>query len=85
MKTSNMLEQIAITRIVNNWLMVGMLEATASRIPMGSKERMHTEKCVTQAERRLTGAIKTLAFLRSCPIGEIMARVTKARLETSDI
>ena len=72
---SSMLEKIAITRIVHNWLAVAALEAKCCQTAFQSRERTNAEKSLSQAERRLLQAIKTLAFLRGCTIPTLMARM----------
>lgn len=44
-------------------------------MPVGGRERANAEKSLTQAERRLMRAVKTLAFLRGTPVPALMARV----------
>jgi hypothetical protein len=73
--TANMLEKIAITRIVHNWLAVAALDAKACQQAVGSRERANAEKSLAQAERRLMQAVKTLAFLRDCSVAALMARI----------
>lgn len=78
-REANVLERLAITRVVHNWLMVGAVEARAcGRTPL-SKERAQIERCLTQAERRLTQAVKTLAFLRSVPPAEVADQLSAVR------
>lgn len=75
---ANTLEQLAITRVVNNWLMVGTLEAKACGLPVSSKERGRVERCLSQADRRLMQAVKALSFLRGVKAAEIVARLPHA-------
>lgn len=75
---ANTLEQLAITRVVNNWLMVGTLEAKACGLPLSSKERGRVERCLSQADRRLMQAVKALSFLRGVKAAEIVARLPHA-------
>lgn len=72
---ANLLEKIAITRIVHNWLAVAALEVRACQTPVGSRERGNIEKSLTQAERRLMQAVKALAFLRDCSVAALSALV----------
>ena len=72
---ANLLEKIAITRIVHNWLAVAALEAKCCQTPLQSRDRTNAEKSLSQAERRLMQAIKTLAFLGECSIPSLMARI----------
>jgi len=64
-RTCGVLERLGITRIVNNWLVLGMLEARANRFRPGSRERVAFEKTLSQAERRFHLAIRNLAFIRN--------------------
>ena len=73
--TANMLEKLAITRIVHNWLSVAALDVRACQTPFQSRERTNVEKSLGQAERRLMQAIKTLAFLRECSAAVLMSRI----------
>ncbi len=72
------LEKLAITRVVNNWLMVGLLEVKACGWRAESKERGRVERCLSQAERRLMQAVKALAFLRGVAVTEVVARLPLA-------
>jgi hypothetical protein len=72
------LEKLAITRVVSNWLMVGALEAKACGFGVASKERGRVERCLTLAERRLTQAVRALAFLRGVSAAELVARLPLA-------
>lgn len=72
---ASLLEKLAITRIVHNWLAVAALEAKCCQTAFQSRERTNAEKSLSQAERRLMQAIKTLAFLRECSIPALMARM----------
>jgi hypothetical protein len=74
-QSANVLERIAITRVVHNWLMVGVLEVKACSWRPHTKERAQVERCLSQAERRLMQAIKALAFLRQVPAGAIVGRL----------
>lgn len=74
-ETANALEKVAVTRVVHNWLAVAAMEARACQSAVGSRERTNAEKGLTQAERRLMQAVKTLAFLRGTPVPALMARV----------
>ena len=72
---ANLLEKLAITRIVHNWLAVAALEAKCCQTEFQSCERTYAEKSLAQAERRFMQAIKTLAFLRECTIPTLTARM----------
>jgi hypothetical protein len=61
------LEKLAITRVVNNWLMVGALEAKAGGLAAGGRERGRVERSLAQAERRLAQSLKMLAFFQGEP------------------
>lgn len=73
--TANMLEKLAITRIVHNWLAVAALDVRACQTHFQSRERINIEKSLGQAERRLMQAIKTLAFLRECSVASVISRI----------
>ena len=53
-------ERLAAARVVNNWLAVHTLEASAGR----GADAAAVERRLTQAERRLHAALKSLAVLR---------------------
>ncbi len=72
---ASVLERLAITRILHNWLAVAALEARACQTPYHGRERANVEKSLALAERRLMQAIKTLAFLRDCTVPTLMARI----------
>ncbi len=72
---ANALEQIAVTRIVHNWLAVAVLDARACQTEFSSRERTSVERSLSQAERRLMQAVKTLAFLRGCTATALMTRI----------
>lgn len=72
------LEKLAITRVVNNWLMVGALEAKACGLAAGSRERGRVEKCLTQAERRLAHSLKALAFVQGAKAPPAVPRLPLA-------
>jgi len=72
---ANVLERLAITRIVHNWLAVAALDVRACQTPYQGRERANVEKSLAQAERRLMQAIKTLAFLRECTVSALTARI----------
>ncbi len=76
--TANMLEKLAITRIVHNWLAVAALDVRACQTPFQSRERTNVEKSLGQAERRLMSVIKTLAFLQECSAAAVMSRIGSA-------
>ena len=75
---ANMLEKLAITRIVHNWLAVAALDVRACQTPLQSRERANVEKSLGQVECRLRQAIKTLAFLRECSAAVLMSRIGSA-------
>ncbi len=72
---ASVLERLAITRILHNWLAVAALDARACQTPYHGRERANVEKSLALAERRLMQAIKTLAFLRDCTVPTLMARI----------
>ena len=78
--TANMLEKLAITRIVHNWLAVAALDVRACQTSFQSRERANVEKSLGQAERRLMQAIKTLAFLRECSVASMVSGIGNRRL-----
>lgn len=78
------LEKLAITRVVNNWLMVGALEAKASGLAAGGRERGRVEVCLTQAERRLAHSLKTLAFVQGEPTPPAVPRLPLATATAPD-
>ncbi len=67
------LQRVAILRVVNNWLAVGVLEAKANRISPESASRAPIEKALTQADRRLMQAVRVLAVLRGVKPDEVLA------------
>jgi hypothetical protein len=75
---ANALERLAITRVVNNWLMVGVLEVRACGWKPLTRERTQVERCLSQAERRLIQAVKALAFLRQVPMTAVTGRLPVA-------
>lgn len=77
-QSANVLERLAITRVVHNWLMVGVLEVKACGYKPLTRERAQIERCLSQAERRLMQAIKALAFLRRVPAGAIVGQLPVA-------
>lgn len=81
--TANMLEKLAITRIVHNWLAVAALDVRACQTLFQSRERANVEKSLGQAERRLMQAIKTLAFLRECSVALLVSRIGCAMATTN--
>jgi hypothetical protein len=72
------LERMAIYRIVNCWLAVSVLEASASKWQPHAKERLTVERCLALADRRLTASIKLLATVRRVPTEELLGRVRLA-------
>lgn len=77
-QSANVLEQIAITRVVHNWLTAGVLESKACGWKPFTKERAQVERCLSQAERRLMQAVKALAFLRRLPAAAILGQLPVA-------
>lgn len=77
-QTANALERLAITRVVHNWLTVGVLEAKACGHKPFTRERAQAERCLSQAERRLMQAIKALAFLRQVLAGAVVGQLPLA-------
>ena len=73
--TANMLEKLAITRIVHNWLAVAAPDVRTCQTPYQSRERANVEKSLALAERRLMQAIKTLAFLRECSVATVISQI----------
>ena len=67
------LQRLAILRVVNNWLAVGILEAKANRYNPEQAARLPIEKALTHAERRLVQAVRMLAVLRGLKPVELMA------------
>jgi hypothetical protein len=67
------LQRIAILRVVNNWLAVGVLEAKANRINPELASRTPIERALTNAERRLMQAVRMLAVLRGVRPAELLA------------
>jgi hypothetical protein len=55
---------MAATRAAHNWLAVHILECMAAMRQPASPEAVAIERRVTQAERRLHLALKSLAVLR---------------------
>lgn len=80
--SANMLEKLAITRIVHNWLAVAALDVRACQTPFQSPERASVEKSLGRAEHRLMQAIKTLAFLRECSVASVISRIDCATATT---
>jgi hypothetical protein len=75
-EAADALQRLAIVRVVNNWLAVGVLEAKANRIEPGHQSRAAIEKVLSQADRRLMQAVRTLAILRGIKPNEVLARVS---------
>jgi hypothetical protein len=67
---SNILEKLAISRIVNNWLAVGVLEI---KVAKATTVQIHLaiERCLAQAERRLMQSLKALAFFRGVTVAAL--------------
>lgn len=57
-------ERMAATRAAHNWLAVHILECMAATRQPASSQAVAIERRVTQAERRLHAALKSLAVLR---------------------
>jgi len=70
------LQRLAIVRVVNNWLAVGVLEAKANRIDPGHQSRAVIERTLSQADRRLMQAVRTLAVLRGIKPNEVLVQVS---------
>ncbi len=75
---ASVLERLAITRILHNWLAVAALDVRACQASFHGRERANVEKSLALAERRLMQAIKTLAFLRGCTVPTLLARIESA-------
>ena len=71
-------ERMAIGRAVHNWLAVSVLEVRASDLPPEGRERVQVEKCLTQADRRLAAAMRTLAVMKRVKLAELMAKAAAA-------
>ena len=67
------LQRVAILRVVNNWLAVGVLESKANRFDPQHASRAPIERALTQADRRLMQAVKMLATLRGLKPVEVLA------------
>jgi hypothetical protein len=72
-------ERLAGTRAAHTWLTVHILECLAARQPAGSGPAVAIDKRVTQAERRLHAALKSLAVLRRLHRPLLVAQVNVAR------
>lgn len=70
------LPRLAIVRVVNNWLAVGVLEAKANRVDPGHPSRAVIERTLSQADRRLMQAVRTLAVLRGVRPNEVLVQVS---------
>jgi len=57
-------EKLAATRAAHNWVVVHVLECKAAVLDPGSPAAVVLDRRVTQAERRLHAALKSLAVLR---------------------
>ena len=73
--TADALQRVAILRVVNNWLAVGVLEAKANRFNPEQTPRVLIEKALTQADRRLMQAVRVLAALRGVKPAAIMTSI----------
>ena len=60
---------------MNNWLAVGVLEAKANRVDPGHQSRAVIERALSQADRRLMQAVRTLAVLRGLKPNTVLAQV----------
>ena len=69
------LERLAIVRVVNNWLAVGVLEAKANRVEPGHASRVVIERALSQADRRLMQAVRTLAVLRGVKPNAVLGKL----------
>ena len=72
------LQRLAIYRVVNNWLAVGVLEARANRFDPQHASRGPIERALSQAERRLMQAVRMLAVLRCVKPAEVFAALPAA-------
>ena len=72
-EAADALQRVAILRVVNNWLAVGVLEAKANRFDPQQASRATIEKALTQADRRLMQAFKMRATLRGLKPVEVLA------------
>ena len=57
-------EQMAVTRIAHNWLVVHILETKSAGWDAGSAQAAAIDKQLCRAERRLHASLKSLAVLR---------------------
>ena len=69
------LQRVAILRVVNNWLAVGVLEARANRFDPQHASRAPIERALTQADRRLLQAVRVLAALRGVKPAVVMTSI----------
>ena len=76
------LQRVAILRVVNNWLAVGVLEAKANRCEPRHASRAPIEKALTQADRRLMQAVKMLATLRGLRPVEVLTKLPAPAIVT---
>ena len=72
-EAADALQRVAILRVVNNWLAVGVLEARANRFDPQHASRAPIERALTQADRRLMQAVRMLATLRGLKPVEVLA------------
>ena len=72
------LQRLAILRVVNNWLAVGVLEAKANRINPEHSARTPIERALSQAEKRLMQAVRMLAVLRGTKPVDVMSALPPA-------
>lgn len=74
--TGGLTERFAIIRVLHNWLAVAALEARASELSPEGRTRFQVERCLTQADRRLQAALRTLAVIKRVKAADLLARVT---------
>ena len=72
-ESADALQRVAILRVVNTWLAVGVREAKANRVEPGDAKRLPVERALTQADRRLMQAVRMLATLRGLKPVEVLA------------
>jgi hypothetical protein len=72
-------ERMAVTRAAHNWLVVHTLECMAATHPVASPAAIAIDKRVSQAERRLHAALKSLALLRRLRRPVVLAQVNVAK------
>jgi hypothetical protein len=72
-------ERMAATRAAHNWLVVHTLECMAATHNAASPAAVAIDKRVSQAERRLHAALKSLALLRRLRRPVVLAQVNVAK------